>query len=478
MKFGQYSVFAFVDVETTGVSASGDRVLEVGIIRVENGKVVKKLSSLLDPDSHVPPEITQITGITDDDILDAPHFSDIVEEIEELLEGAVFVAHNARFDYAFLKHEFRRLGLPFNYKTLDTVKLSRKLFPQLPRHNLDALIELLQVKIEHRHRAYDDALVLYDFLKHAHTSFESEYLTAVILDFLKTPNLPVQLTKDSMEKLPQGPGVYFMYDKTDALLYVGKSVDIQSRVLSHFYNDFDSNTDLLLAREVFRVEAHETAGDLGASILESSMIKTHFPIHNRLLRSHGELLALIQTEKNGYYTVAQKPISEVDPANHHDILGVFVSKKQLTVKLTEIAKEYKLCMKLLGIEKGKGACFGSQIETCNGACTGLEPAFKYNVRFIEAFANARVPVWPFPGPIGIHEKFEETEELHIINNWTYLGSVHEHSEKDIEEVLKKAVPFNWDNYKIIRRFVKKHAKQNTILDLSNHIAHSSPREPL
>jgi DNA polymerase-3 subunit epsilon len=466
MKFGQYSTFAFVDVETTGVSASGDRVLEVGIIRVENGKIVKELNSLLDPDSHVPPEITRITGIADSDILNAPHFSDIAEEVEELLQGAVFVAHNARFDYAFLKHEFRRLGLPFNYKTLDTVKLSRKLFPQLPHHNLDALIELLQVKIEHRHRAYDDAKVLFDFLTFAHKTFDEEHLLPIILDFLKTPSLPIQLTKESIEKLPQGPGVYSMYDKTGALLYVGKSVDIQGRVLSHFYNDFDSNTDLLLAREVFRVEATQTGGDLGASILESTMIKTHFPIHNRLLRSHGELIALIQTEKNGYYTVIQKPISQVDPVDHHSILSVFVSKKQLTVNLAEIAKEHKLCMKLLGLEKGKGACFGTQIGLCNGACEGREPSFKYNVRFIETFANSRVPIWPYPGAIGIHEQFEEIEELHIINNWTYVGSVNETSESSIQELLKTPVSFNWDNYKIIRKFIKKHSKENTIINLT------------
>lgn len=457
MKFGQYSTFAFVDVETTGTSASQDRVLEVGVIRVENGVVVGQINTLLDPDVPIPTDITRITGIVDEDIFDAPHFSDVVEEIETLLKDAVFVAHNARFDYAFLKHEFRRLGLPFTYKTLDTVKLSRKLYPQLSHHNLDSIIQLLQIEVENRHRAYDDAAVLFEFMKHAINNFPEEQLHTLIVDFLKSPSLPRQLNKSDIGALPQSPGVYYMYDKTDTLLYVGKSVDIQARVLSHFYNDFDSASDLLLAREVSRVEAKKTSGDLGASLTEAREIKTHFPIHNKRLRSHGDLLAMLQIEKNGYLTIERKPLPEVDSAKHHDILGVFVSKKQLNVKLTEIAKEHTLCLKLLGLESGKGACFGTQIGQCNGACTGEEPAFKYNVRFIEAFAQSRVPQWPFLGPIGIHERFEETEELHVIHNWCYLGSVtNEH--ESVEEIVKKEPHFDWDAYKIIRRYMKTHPK--------------------
>ncbi len=476
MKYGQFSTFAFVDVETTGVSASQDRVLEVGILRVENGEVVGKMNTLIDPDVFIPSDITNITGITDDDILNAPHFSAVVEEVEALLKDAVFVAHNARFDYAFLKHEFRRLGLPFNYKTLDTVKFSRKLFPLLPRHNLDAIIALLNTKIEHRHRAYDDAYVLFELLNYAEKTFSKEYLEETILDFLKTPSLPQQISRIQIGELPQTPGVYFMYDKTETLLYVGKSVDVQARVLSHFYNDFESSNDLLLSREVFRVDAIKTAGDLGASLLEAQKIKTHLPIHNRMLRAKGPLMALVESQKGEYLTIKIIPLPDINPIDHHSILGVFTSKKQLAIKLKEIAKEHKLCLKLLGVEKSKGACFETQIGLCNGACEEKEAAFKYNVRFKEAFTNSRVPNWPFIGAIAIHEKFEENEELLIFNNWCYLGSVSEVSDEKLSEVIHKEVPFEWDNYKIIRRFIKKHTKTNSIINLPSLPVHSAPTE--
>jgi DNA polymerase-3 subunit epsilon len=146
-------------------------------------------------------------------------------------------------------------------------------------------------------------------------------------------------------------------------------------------------------------------------------------------------------------------------------LGVFIHKRQAEERLREIAKEYKLCVKLLGLEKGKGRCFGSQIGQCNGACVGEEPAFKHNVRFVEAFTHLRVPVWPFAGAVGISEKFEDKEELHLIYNWCYLGSVKNDND-DLQELSKKPISFDWDSYKILRRFVTKHMKSGNILNLT------------
>src|SRR5690554_1740000 len=149
--------FAFIDVETTGINPVADRIIEVGIVRVENGKVVHKFQTLVNPHSFVPPEIVQLTGISTIQLERAPDFTEIQGQIKEVLDGAIFVAHNARFDYEFVKNEFKRNGNSFTSKVLCTVKLSRKLFPSLPRHNLDTIIQHFAITAEKRHRAFDDA---------------------------------------------------------------------------------------------------------------------------------------------------------------------------------------------------------------------------------------------------------------------------------------------------------------------------------
>ncbi len=131
---------AFVDLETTGTSSTGDRVTEVAIVRVVDGELVEEWSSLVDPERSIPPDIQILTGITNEMVKGAPTFADIRHEVRERLEGHLFVAHNARFDYGFLKNEFARLEMPFTAEVLCTVRLSRRLYPEAVGHSLDALI--------------------------------------------------------------------------------------------------------------------------------------------------------------------------------------------------------------------------------------------------------------------------------------------------------------------------------------------------
>src|SRR5476649_2448024 len=132
---------AFVDIETTGMRSFYDRILEIGILRVENNEVTKTFKSLLNPQSYIPSEITMITGITARDIENAPTFRQIKDAILEILDDCVFVAHNARFDYGFLKSEFQRENHSFSSKHFCTVRLSRALYPQQSHHNLDSIIQ-------------------------------------------------------------------------------------------------------------------------------------------------------------------------------------------------------------------------------------------------------------------------------------------------------------------------------------------------
>src|SRR5688572_6915960 len=130
-----------VDIETNGLNHIRGRVIEVAAIRVEGGQVVREFRQLVDPGTLLPQFITNLTGIKQADLAGAPLFMAIADELHEIMDGAIFVAHNVRFDYSFLKQEFKRVGKEFRPRQLCTLKLSRNLFPEYRTHKLQDLIQ-------------------------------------------------------------------------------------------------------------------------------------------------------------------------------------------------------------------------------------------------------------------------------------------------------------------------------------------------
>jgi DNA polymerase-3 subunit epsilon len=262
---------AILDVETTGASAPYDRIIEIGVIRIEKNKIVKKFETLINPEVTISPFIENLTGIVGRQLKDAPLFSEIKSDLAELLDGCVFVAHNARFDYSFIRNEYKRIGVPYSAKQLCTVKLSRLLFPNFSHHNLDSIIERFEIKCERRHRALDDAMVLWDFLQKVGNTTAPEKLQKAFDAILKKPSLPPLLKSKDVEVLPEKAGVYLFFGKSEIPLYIGKSINIKDRVLSHFINDVDSSTELEISQQIERIETIETGGELSALLLESEI---------------------------------------------------------------------------------------------------------------------------------------------------------------------------------------------------------------
>ena len=189
--------FTIVDVETTGGSPLFHRVIEIGILRIEHGEVAAKFKSLINPRQHIPEFISEFTGITERMIQKSPSFEEISEEIFPLFEDSIFVAHNSSFDYKFLTAEFERSGFKFTMDTLCTVRLSRVLYPQFKKHNLSAVIDRFDFKCKNRHRAFDDAKVLWDFLRLAEKEFPAEYLEAAFNRTIR------KLSPAKQKKLPK-----------------------------------------------------------------------------------------------------------------------------------------------------------------------------------------------------------------------------------------------------------------------------------
>ena len=246
---------AFVDLETTGTRAARDRITEIGIVRVDadaDGGVprVTEWSSLVNPGITVPAAIVALTGITDAMIADAPSFASLARDVRQLLGGCVFVAHNARFDYGFLKHEFARLERSFTARVLCTVKLSRRMFPDVQGHNLDALIERHHLLGTDRHRALGDARAIWEFMQTLYRDFNADAVEIAVKQALRIASLPPQLPEDTLDTLPETPGVYLFYGENALPLYIGKSINIRDRVAAHFSSDWRSETDLRLSQEM------------------------------------------------------------------------------------------------------------------------------------------------------------------------------------------------------------------------------------
>ncbi len=449
---------SFVDIETTGANPISGRIIEIGILKVENNQLVKTYKTLINPQTYIDPFITGLTGITQDVLESAPTFEQIKDEILEILEGSIFVAHNVRFDYGFLRNEYRRFHQNFSLKHFCTVKLARLLYPGHTRYNLDTIIERFNITCENRHRAFDDAKVLWEFYQKAAAEISNEVFTKAVNLALKRPSIPLGISQEILDNLPDTPGVYTFYGENGMPLYIGKSVNLHDRILSHFSSDHMSSTEMKISQQIKSIEVIETAGELGALFLESTLIKKHQPLFNRKLRNARKLIALqkIKTTQ-GYQTIQQTDAHTVTMDQLETIVGIFTSQREIKDFLYELCKNYSLCPKLFGLEKGAGECFSYHLEQCKGACIGkISPLF-YNLKFDEAFYKSRIKPWPFKGPIVIKEKGylgndARSEEHFIVDKWCLIGNVK--NPEDSLDSLQQEYVFDFDLYKILRQFLR------------------------
>ncbi len=425
---------ACVDLETTGGHAARDRIIEAGIVLLEDGKVVEEYSTLVNPGVRIPYAIQQFTGITEAMVADAPPFEAVADEIESRLAGRLFVAHNARFDYGFLRSEFRRIERRFRAPVLCTVRLSRAMTPDERGHSLDAVMQRHGIACDARHRALGDAKVLADFLRIARERWPAEVLDPIVKKLTGTSRLPPQLDPALADELPEAPGVYLFYGEDDALLYVGKAKNLANRVPSHFANA-RAKLEQQLTRLVHRIEWIETAGEFGALVTEARLIKTKKPSFNRKLRGSSELWAIVLREDSAMPLARIAMLDTLDDPGAS--YGMFRRRTDAERALEGLMREHQLCAKWLGLEKAEGSCIGFQLGRCRGVCIGKELPALHTVRARLALSGLKRRDWPFTGPIGIRERdWRGVEETHVFDRWCYNDE-----------------PFDLDIYRILTGFL-------------------------
>lgn len=462
------TALSFVDIETTGANPVSGRVIEIGILRVEDNQLVKTYKTLINPQTYIDPFIENLTGIRSTVLENAPTFDQVKDEILEILEGSIFVAHNVRFDYGFLRNEFKRFGHSFSLKHFCTVKLARLLYPGHTRYNLDSIIERFHLVCENRHRAFDDAKVLWDFYQKAKQEIPTDIFTKAINIVLKRTSIPLGISQDVLDSLPETPGVYTFYGEKGMPLYIGKSINVRDRVLSHFASDHISSTEMKIAQQITGIETVQTAGELGALFLESMLVKKQQPLFNRKLRNARKLIALKKNQTDqGYSSIEQIDANSVSVDMLEKIVGIFTSQRQIKDYLYELCKTYGLCPKLFYLEKGTGECFAYHLEQCKGACIGKVSPLQYNLKFDEAFYTSRIKPWPFKGPILIKEK-GQSEEHFIVDKWCLIGTIK--NEHDSIDDVQQDYQFDFDTYKILRGYLRSEKNLHKIHTLSLPLA--------
>ncbi len=442
---------AFVDLETTGTSATKDRITEIGIVLVDNHGV-REWSQLVHPQMRIPVFIEQMTGITNQMVEHAPTFEQIAYEVEQLLQGCLFVAHNARFDYGFLKNEFKRIGMRFQPSVLCTVKLSRTLFPQYQRHNLDSLIERHGLTVKDRHRALADAQAIYQFWQGLVGQFGLENLMETVQALLSRSSLPSQIDPMLVHELPEGPGVYLFFGENDLPLYIGKSVNIRQRVLAHFSADHRHNKEMSLSQQLRRIDWIETGGELGALLTEAKLIKQLMPVHNQRLRRKNALCAW-QLQQHGEHLLPKLVwADDLGFGAQDNLYGLYYSQRDAQKALRSLAEQHRLCLSVLGLEKtgNNKPCFAHQLKRCAGACIGKEKPLQHAARLMLAMHKLKLASWPYAGAIGVCEG----DDLHVIDRWCYLGTAK--NDAEIEDLLLTGrAAFDRDTYMTLQKALKK-----------------------
>lgn len=460
-----YEKLVFIDLETTGINPVSDRITEIGIVEVDATGSVTRWSTLVNPEIPIPPFIQTLTGIDNAMVRNAPVFADIAEQLALRLQGGLFIAHNARFDYGFLRNAFKEVGSSLRCEVLCTVKLSRKIFPKHAKHNLDILIERHGLVPDGRHRALSDADLLWQLWNKLIACTSPEIFEQTVKLLLQRPSLPTHLAPESLDDIPDKPGVYLFYGENDMPLYVGKSVHLRQRVLSHFNADHRLYKDMRLSSQIHRLEWRETAGEIGALLLEAQLVKDLQPIHNRVLRRQRELCAWqLRPMTDGHLQPVLAYASELDFGRADRLYGLFSSRRKAETTLRELAEMHRLCLVTIGLESRTQAnkpCFAHQLRRCEGACVGSEEIAAHQARLEAALKSLKIKTWPYQAAVGLIESGANgRHDVHVVHNWCYLGTAH--SEDAVWDLLNKAPSrpaFDMDTYKILSRaLARRHVK--------------------
>lgn len=444
-------LYSVIDIETTGGNTKNEKIIEIAIVVTDGSNIINKFSSLVNPEKRVLPFISSLTGITNEMLEDAPKFYEIAADIVNITKNTIFVAHNVNFDYSFIKQEFLSLGYNFSLNNICTVKLSRELIKGMKSYSLGNLCKDLNISINGRHRALGDALATCELFHLLYKIDSSDYNGENITGYpLRGLNPKLNLSK--IDELPHSCGVYYFYDDNNDLIYIGKSKDIRSRILTHLRSEKTAK-QINLRSAIADISYEKVHFELVALLKESYEIKLNKPVFNKSQRRNIYNWGIYSRyDSNGYINFE---ISKTETAINNCI-NAFSSKKSATSALFDICKEYNLCQKLCGLYHCAGACFNYGLEECLGACCGKESVSEYNKRANKVIS--KYSLMHQNSLIVYENRNEEIISAVAIFNGSYSGYVTINSDSSIslDELISgiKKYPDNKDAKQIINNYLK------------------------
>jgi len=364
--------YSIVDIETTG---PGNRITEISIFKLQDGKVIDEFTSLVNPESNIPYNITVLTGIDNSMVEDAPLFSDIVHEVLSITEDTVFVAHSVNFDYNVIRKECQRINLDFTRKKLCTVRLSRKLLPGHRSYSLGKICKDLEIEIVGRHRARGDAEATVKLFNIMMALPEwDDVLSTFFKKQSKEATLPPNLPSEVFNAIPHEPGIYFFKNKRGKVIYVGKAKDLKKRVLGHFYNKRQKELDL--CRETADISFELSGNELIALLMEDAAIKHHYPIYNTASKKTPRGYSIVQYEdrKGIFHLAVNNSKHSVNP------LITFYNQNTARKYLEKICDHFELCPKYCHLQENVNFCTHYFLKSCKGICKSEEDVLDYNER--------------------------------------------------------------------------------------------------
>ena len=369
-------MYAIVDIETTGGSSRIEKITEIAIFQHDGEKITEEFVTLVNPERNIPYFITNLTGITNEMVENAPRFFEVAKTIIELTEGRTLVAHNAKFDYSFIRQEFKSLGYNFRRSLLDTVTLGRKLIPGHRSYSLGNICKDLGIMINGRHRAEGDALAtvrLFEMLLEKDRENTGRY--SGLMKNTRLSKLNPNLNVEKINTIPEEPGIYYFYNEKGDLIYIGKSRNLQQRIRTHLSNN-TTNRAMEMRDLIADIDWEVTGSELIALLMESSEIKKNKPVYNRAQRRTGFQWGIFSfTDNNGYINFNYGKLDCDD-----NPVSVFTGKERAKSMLMSLVEKHELCQKLTGLYETNGPCFHYHVGICMGACCGKEPPDSYNER--------------------------------------------------------------------------------------------------
>jgi DNA polymerase-3 subunit epsilon len=458
-------LYAIIDIETTGGRATRDKITEIAIVLHDGNNIVDTFETLINPECKIPPGITRLTGISQEMVEGAPRFFEVAKKVVEMTENAIFVAHNVRFDYTFIREEFARLGFTYTRKQLCTVRLSRKAFPGLKSYSLGNLIKHFKIRVKDRHRAMADTMATVElFEKIMNVENGEEDLNEMVNMGIKEALLPPNINMETLHTLPEAAGVYYFHDIFGDVVYVGKSINIKKRVAQHFSKKTEKA--LRLQKYVHEITYEITGSELVALLLESFEIKRMRPFINRAQRvQHFPYMVHKYRNEKGYICFEAEKATKKSRKDK-DIVAEFPKIRTAKSRLEYIKREFQLCPKFLNFEKGDGPCFEYHLKQCEGACIELESAEIYNARAEEAIEYLSTI---FEDSFFLIDEGRNNEEsaVVLVENGTYCGFGYlDNNDLSFDlETLRNAVkhyPGNPETNRIIRKHMAENSRLKVI----------------